>query len=136
MDSNEPSSAPTTSSSTFETIRPYSQSPWPIWSVSALFLASSIFPASPATPPIMMRLGFSAIYGGAGYVLHAGDAHNGSGISTAWSLTYLLLNARKSFRRPFSAGPVALTTATLASSALYGAEYFLLQGEDQTEKTP
>ncbi|KAH8092543.1 altered inheritance of mitochondria protein 19 [Cristinia sonorae] len=110
-------------------------SPWPVWGVSALFLASAVLPAArtPAHPPIILRLGFGAIFAGAGYVLHAGDARNGSGISTAWSLTYLLLNARKALRRPFAAGPLALTGATVFSSALYGAEYFLVQDKDERD---
>lgn len=33
-------------------------------------------------PPLIYRLGFGAIFSGAGYVLSCGDAYNGSGITT------------------------------------------------------
>ncbi|GBE80184.1 Altered inheritance of mitochondria protein 19 homolog [Sparassis crispa] len=111
-------------------IRPYSQYPIPVWSLSALFLASSFVPPRPFFPPIMHRIGFGAIFAGAGYVLSTGDTRNGSGITTAWSLTYLFFNMRKSLTSNRSAVSLALTGATLASTALYGSEYFLLQTDD------
>ncbi|KAI0074782.1 hypothetical protein K474DRAFT_1665065 [Panus rudis PR-1116 ss-1] len=113
-------------------VRPYSQSPIPIWSLSGLFFATSVFPPNPSRPPIMIRLGFGAIFAGAGYVLSTGDARNGSGISTAWSLTYLFLNLRKSLRPPYSLLSLSLSGATLASAALYGTEYFLLQEKEES----
>ncbi|CAL1699868.1 unnamed protein product [Somion occarium] len=113
-----------------DVIRPYSQSPWPMWTVAGIFLASSIVPPNPLRPPLMYRLGFGAIFSGAGYVISTGDVYNGTGIATAWSLTYLFLNLRKSLKPPLSGLSLALSGAALASSTLYGAEYFLLQEKD------
>ncbi|KAI0782548.1 hypothetical protein C8Q75DRAFT_811640 [Abortiporus biennis] len=110
-------------------IRPYSQTPWPIWSVAGIFLGSAFLPSNARRPPLMYRFGFGAVFAGAGYVLSTGDARNGSGISTAWSLMYLFLNLRSSLRRPVLFSSVLLSGATIASSALYGSEYFLLQEE-------
>lgn len=45
-------------------------------------LASSVIPPSPLRPPLMQRLGFGAIFAGAGYVVSTGDVYNGTGIST------------------------------------------------------
>lgn len=49
-------------------------------------LASSLFPpslhAQTFTPPFVLRMGFGAIFAGAGYVLASGDSRNGSGIAT------------------------------------------------------
>ncbi|OSX59610.1 hypothetical protein POSPLADRAFT_1151133, partial [Postia placenta MAD-698-R-SB12] len=92
----------------------------------------SLIPPNPRLPPLMHRVGFGAIFAGAGYVVSCGDTRNGSGITTAWSLTYLFLNLRKSLltaRHPLS---LVLTAATLASSTVYGSEYFLLQEKDET----
>ncbi|KAH9947190.1 hypothetical protein B0H21DRAFT_739992 [Amylocystis lapponica] len=91
-------------------------------------LASIVRPYSQSPLNHILVLMSSFIFAGAGYVLSAGDARNGSGISTAWSLTYLFLNLRKSLMPPRSPVSLALTGATVASSVLYGSEYFLLQG--------
>lgn len=61
-------------------------------------------------------------------VTHRGKLH--LVVHTAWSLTYLFLNFRKSLTGPRHFVSLALTGATLASSALYGSEYFLLQGDE------
>ncbi|KAK7685410.1 hypothetical protein QCA50_011273 [Cerrena zonata] len=113
-------------------IRPYSQSPVPMWIVSGIFLASSVVPPNPLRPPLMQRLGFGAIFAGAGYVTSTGDIYNGTGISTAWSLTYLFLNIRKALRPPRSSLSLILSSAALFSSTLYGTEYFLLQEKDDS----
>ncbi|KLO08644.1 hypothetical protein SCHPADRAFT_602194 [Schizopora paradoxa] len=117
--------------------RPYSHSPWPAWTVSSLFLSASILPSRifPNLPPFPQRIGFSAIMYGAGYVLSTGDARNGSGITTAWSLIYLFWNGRRSLVAPRNPVSICLTTATVACASLYGTEYFFLQDskpEDQT----
>ncbi|KAI0940390.1 hypothetical protein AcW1_005139 [Taiwanofungus camphoratus] len=99
-------------------IRPYSRFPFPAWGLAGLFLASSVIPPRPTIPPIMHRIGFGVIFLGAGYVLSTGDARNGSGITTAWSLTYLFLNLRKSLTPPRNFLSLTLTMATMASSTL------------------
>lgn len=45
-------------------------------------LASSLIPPNPRLPPLMHRVGFGAIFAGAGYVVSCGDTRNGSGITT------------------------------------------------------
>ncbi|KZT70225.1 hypothetical protein DAEQUDRAFT_213158 [Daedalea quercina L-15889] len=75
----------------------------------------------------MFRIGFGGIFSGAGYVLLCGDAYNGSGITTAWSLTYLLFNLKNSLKTQRNVVSLGLSAATLASAACYGTEYFLLQ---------
>ncbi|EJD01730.1 uncharacterized protein FOMMEDRAFT_142261 [Fomitiporia mediterranea MF3/22] len=118
------------------TVRPYSQSPWPAWSLASLFLASSALPPGrfPKLPPFPQRAGFSLIMYGAGYVLSTGDSLNGSGISTAWSLTYLFWNARRSFTTLRSPVSMVLTGATAICAGLYGTEYFILQDKDTERK--
>ncbi|EMD40306.1 hypothetical protein CERSUDRAFT_91023 [Gelatoporia subvermispora B] len=112
-------------------VRPWSQSSTPVWALSSLFFATSVIPPRPGLPPIVHRLGFGAIFAGAGYVLSTGDTRNGSGISTAWSLIYLFLNFRKSLKAPRHPISLALTAATLASSTIYGSEYFVLQEDEE-----
>lgn len=87
-------------------------------------------------------------------MLAAGDAQNGSGVMTgelrchscicyvlmswaliAWSLSYFVieqfsLGLQASLRRPRSPIALALSTATGASAALYGSEYFMLNEEE------
>ncbi|KAI5116233.1 hypothetical protein M0805_003295 [Coniferiporia weirii] len=115
-------------------IRPYSHSLWPAWSLATTFLASSFLPPRSFAnlPPFPQRAGFSMIMFGAGYVLSTGDSLNGSGISTAWTLAYLFWNGRRSLTAPRSPVSVLLTGATAACASLYGSEYFVLQGSDQT----
>jgi len=40
-------------------------------------------------PPYLQRVGFSVVFGGAAYVLAAGDHRNGSGIATGMSIQFL-----------------------------------------------
>ncbi|TDL30099.1 hypothetical protein BD410DRAFT_759300 [Rickenella mellea] len=113
-------------------LRPYSISPWPAGSLAALFLASTTLPSNrfPHLPHFSQRFGFSLIMSGAAYVLSTGDSRNGSGIATAWTLTYLFWNARRSFRVPRSPPSMLLTTATAACATLYGTEYFIFQDSE------
>ncbi|KAH8106447.1 hypothetical protein DFH11DRAFT_1238807 [Phellopilus nigrolimitatus] len=134
-------------------IRPYSQSPWPAWSLASLFLASSALPPRSFAnlPPFPQRVGFSMIMFGAGYALQTGDSLNGSGISTgtkcsvfsqtkrplrtfvssAWPLIYLFWNGRRSLTAPRNPISVFLTGATAVCAGLYGTEYFILQGSNE-----
>ncbi|EPQ58869.1 hypothetical protein GLOTRDRAFT_125188 [Gloeophyllum trabeum ATCC 11539] len=129
--------APTTSmesskSQLASAVRPYSQSPLPACGLSALFLGSALIPATlhpprAHIPPFLHRFGFGIVFSVAGYVLAQGDARNGSGIATAWSLTYLFLHLRRSVKAPRHPMTVVLTGGALATTALYGTEYFVLQ---------
>jgi hypothetical protein len=53
-------------------------------------VASSALRPNTQIPPLLHRVGFSAVFGGAAYVLSTGDARNGSGIATG-SLTRCLV---------------------------------------------
>lgn len=55
-----------------------------------------------------------------------------TGVLTAWSLTYLFLNMRKSLTRPRHPVSLALTSVTMASATLYGTEYFVLQDDSES----
>lgn len=107
--------------------------------MSTLFFASAIFPprlhAQTFTPPFVLRVGFGAIFAGAGYVLSTGDSKNGSGIASGWSLNYLVieqfaLGLQRSLRLPRSRLAIALSGATAATAILYGTEHFFLSDEE------
>ncbi|KIJ57280.1 hypothetical protein M422DRAFT_23339 [Sphaerobolus stellatus SS14] len=120
---------------------PYSHSPWPAWSLSGLFMGTSMLGLSnPALPPFALRFGFGLIFAGAGYIVSTGDVENGSGVASSWTGSYFVINAlRKEFRkmkgavvpevRPWQRPPLvlALNGATFLTMALYGAEYFWFQ---------
>ncbi|KAH7343230.1 hypothetical protein B0J17DRAFT_641529 [Rhizoctonia solani] len=114
-----------------EKLRPIAHSPWPIWMSSALFMSTAGL-KSAGLPPLYQRIGFPFIFVGAGYVLSTGDKRNGSGISTAWSATYLFLNGRNALRAR-TPSALALTAAATATLSLYGTEYFYLNRNDQVE---
>jgi len=116
-----------------------SQSSIPCFGLSALFFGSALFPpslrAQTFTPPFVLRIGFGTIFAGAGYVLASGDSRNGSGIATAWSLSYFVLEQfslgfQRTFRLPRSRLSIALSSATAATAVLYGTEHFILNDED------
>ncbi|GAA5857632.1 hypothetical protein JCM8547_004306 [Rhodosporidiobolus lusitaniae] len=100
-------------------------SPYPAWSTSAALLASVPFCVrNPFGYPHLLQLPAAAgIFGFSGYMVDAGDALNGAGTTTAWSLTYLFFNARKAFqsRRP---GPIGLAGVAAAQAGVYGWWYF------------
>jgi len=71
-------------------------------------------------------------------VLSTGDSENGSGIATAWSLSYFVieqfsLGLQRSLRLPRSRLSLALSGATAATAILYGAEHFFLSDESEVE---
>ncbi|KAH9179509.1 hypothetical protein EDB89DRAFT_1921764 [Lactarius sanguifluus] len=95
----------------------------------------SLLRAQTFTPPFVLRTGFGAIFAGAGYVLASGDSRNGSGIVTAWSLSYFvleqfLLGFQRSSLLPRSKLSIALSGATATTAVLYGTEHFILNDED------
>ena len=42
----------------------------------------TVFTKGAYMPPFLHRIGFSFVFGGAGYAIHTGDVRNGSGIAT------------------------------------------------------
>ncbi|KAF9498917.1 hypothetical protein BDN71DRAFT_1503630 [Pleurotus eryngii] len=116
----------------FTAFRPYAHSKAPMYLLSSLFGVSALLPPGlfrpqANIPNFLFRAGFSAIYGGAGYVLSTGDTRNGCGISTAWCIAYLMLNARKTLTAPRHPLGLLLTGSVTACTALYGTEYFVYQ---------
>ncbi|KDQ63979.1 hypothetical protein JAAARDRAFT_27653 [Jaapia argillacea MUCL 33604] len=113
------------------TFRQFSHSSLPAFSLGGLFFASGLIPMTlqrkSYVPPFLQRVGFGVVLCGAGYILSQGDAENGSGVATAWSLTFSLLHLRKSLKSPRHPMSLALVGGTTACAALYGSEYFLLQ---------
>ncbi|KAG0364563.1 hypothetical protein BC939DRAFT_530165 [Gamsiella multidivaricata] len=77
-------------------------SPYPEWTLSALCAASVPIAAKAGSgfPHFGVMMGFSAIWAGSGYMKYAKDPDNGSGTTTAWCLTYLFLNLRRTVRQP------------------------------------
>ncbi|KAL0950387.1 hypothetical protein HGRIS_010347 [Hohenbuehelia grisea] len=121
-----------TDSAMFSRFRPYAQSKEPMMLLSSMFGISALLPPAlfrpqANIPAFIYRAGFSAIYGGAAYVLSTGDARNGSGISTAWCIAYLMMNMRQTLKAPRHPLGLLLTGSVTACTALYGTEYFVYQ---------
>ncbi|CAG8463247.1 7196_t:CDS:2 [Ambispora leptoticha] len=97
--------------------------PYPAWTFSTLCLASSPLAIRKiqGVPSYFQCMAFGAIFGFSGYITYTGDTYNGAGTSTAWSLTYLIINLPKSIksRRPI---PITLSTVALANAIIYGKE--------------
>ncbi|KAJ1018438.1 hypothetical protein NDA18_006592 [Ustilago nuda] len=77
-------------------------------------------------PPFWQLAFFAAAFGTGGYIIDQGDALNGSGVVTAWSLTYLLFKTVPSInqlpRNPLAA---ALSTAVLTIGlGVHASHYF------------
>ncbi|GAA6008613.1 hypothetical protein JCM11491_003369 [Sporobolomyces phaffii] len=94
------------------------------WMTSGVLLSAVPFCVKRATgfPHLVQLPLFAAIFGGSGYMIQAGDPINGSGTTTAWSLTYLFLHAKNAIvsKRP---GPIALATAVGLQAGTYGYYY-------------
>ncbi|CDH52154.1 hypothetical protein RO3G_10011 [Lichtheimia corymbifera JMRC:FSU:9682] len=105
------------------------QSPYPIWSLSALTCASLPYSVKkiPGMPSMFQTMAFTAIFAGAGYVTHVGDAENGAGIATAWCLSWSFLNARRAITslKPL---PIALFAAVAANTVIYGKKTLEVNG--------
>ncbi|WFD32267.1 hypothetical protein MSPP1_003312 [Malassezia sp. CBS 17886] len=77
-------------------------------------------------PPFWQLLGFGVFFAAGGYMVDAGDVLNGSGVVTAWSLTYLTFKtlpvARHLPRSPVN----TVLSASIAALGLgiYGSYYF------------
>lgn len=122
----------TNATGTFAYFQPYARSKTPALVLTSLFALSSFVPPAallPRTycPPYLHRVGFSLAFGVATWAFASGDARNGAGIATAWSLIYLALHSRKSLRAPRHPLPLTLGVGATACAALYGTEYFLYQ---------
>ncbi|KAI9478647.1 MAG: altered inheritance of mitochondria protein 19 [Benjaminiella poitrasii] len=106
-----------------------SNSPYPVWALSALTLATLPLSArkSPGIPSVLQTVAFSAIFAGAGYVINTGDADNGSGISTAWCLSWSFLNA-KTAMKSMKPVPITLLSAVALNTIIYGKRTLKVNG--------
>ncbi|ORY90880.1 hypothetical protein BCR35DRAFT_349785 [Leucosporidium creatinivorum] len=106
------------------------ETPYTPWTTSALLLGAVPFCVKNAAgfPHLVQLPLFSLIFGVGGYMTQSGDALNGSGTTTAWSLTYLFLHGKKALisKRPV---PIALASVVAAQAATFG--YYYSNGESQ-----
>ncbi|CEG68734.1 hypothetical protein RMATCC62417_04939 [Rhizopus microsporus] len=113
----------------FERIDKQSESPYPVWALSAFNLATvpASFRNAPGLPHPIVSIAFSAIFAGAGYVVNTGDSDNGSGIATAWGLSWAFLHAKKAIlsRKPL---PLALLGAVTVNTYVYGKKTLKVNG--------
>ncbi|KAI1295219.1 hypothetical protein EDD11_007947 [Mortierella claussenii] len=56
--------------------------------------------AGSGLPHFGLMMAFTAIWTGSGYMKYMKDPDNGSGTTTAWCMTYMFLNMRRTFRQP------------------------------------
>ena len=77
-------------------------------------------------PPFWQLAFFAAAFGTGGYMIDQGDALNGSGVVTAWSLTYLLFKTLPSVRElPRNPLAFSLSAAVLTIGlGVHGSHYF------------
>ncbi|GAN05830.1 hypothetical protein MAM1_0102d05306 [Mucor ambiguus] len=105
-----------------------SESPYPMWALSA---ASNYIIRAPGIPGLFQTMAFAGIFAGAGqiysYVTNAGDAENGSGIATAWCLSWSFLNAKSALKsmRPV---PIILLGAVTLNTVIYGKKTLQVNG--------
>ncbi|KAI9353139.1 altered inheritance of mitochondria protein 19 [Pilaira anomala] len=106
-----------------------SESPYPIWALSAVSLA--VLPLavrkSPGVPSMFQTMTFASIFAGAGYVTNTGDSENGAGIATAWCLSWSFLNA-KSAIQSMKPVPMALLAAVTLNTVIYGKKTLKVNG--------
>ncbi|KAE8269490.1 hypothetical protein A4X09_0g2847 [Tilletia walkeri] len=79
-----------------------------------------------ALPPFYQLVGFSAVFGGGGYIVSQGDSLNGSGVMSAWSMLFLFFRLIPSLRprAPAQPLPFILSSSTLVIGSVYAAHYF------------
>lgn len=77
-------------------------------------------------PPFWQLAFFAAAFGTGGYIIDQGDVLNGSGVVTAWSLTYLLFKTAPSIKQlPSNPLAAALSTAVLTIGlGVHASHYF------------
>ncbi len=77
-------------------------------------------------PPFWQLAFFAAAFGTGGYIIDQGDALNGSGVVSAWSLTYLLFKTLPSVKQlPKNPLALSLSTAVLTVGlGIHGSHYF------------
>lgn len=77
-------------------------------------------------PPFWQLAFFAAAFGAGGYIIDQGDALNGSGVVSAWSLTYLLFKTLPSVKQlPKNPLALSLSTAVLTVGlGIHGSHYF------------
>ncbi|WFD36648.1 hypothetical protein MCUN1_003535 [Malassezia cuniculi] len=77
-------------------------------------------------PPFWQLLGFAGFFATGGYMIAQGDALNGSGVVTAWSLTYVTFHTLPNLLR-FGRAPLAALLSvgvTTLGLGVHGSYYF------------
>ncbi|OMJ23018.1 Altered inheritance of mitochondria protein 19-like protein [Smittium culicis] len=108
-----------------------STSPYPSIFLSAIHIASIPFSLGgkyPGFPSFLQCAGFAFVFAGGSMALKDDQKLNGTGIITAWSMTWLFFNARKSLKsRRF--GPTLLFASVSSIGTLYSQKYIRMQME-------
>ncbi|KAI8605259.1 hypothetical protein EDD21DRAFT_364043 [Dissophora ornata] len=99
-------------------------SPLPEWTLSGLCAASApLAKAGSGFPHFGIMMGLSAVWAGSGYMKYMGDSENGSGTTTAWCLTYLFFNLKRTLRQP-KPMPSLVLSSVLINLAISGRKNF------------
>ncbi|KAJ1985387.1 hypothetical protein H4R34_000041 [Dimargaris verticillata] len=77
----------------------------------------------PGFPYPLYSLGFSAMFGVASYMTYCKDYQNGTSVTTAWSLTWVLLHARKALRAR-AVPAMTIASVILVDGAIAGKKFF------------
>ncbi|KAI9295625.1 hypothetical protein K502DRAFT_303499 [Neoconidiobolus thromboides FSU 785] len=107
-----------------------SETPYPAFITSAALLASYRWGSTrdriliKGMPTKFSMISFAFIYAGSGYACIKGDVFNSTGIATAWSISYGLLNFGKAFSSPRHPLPLGLACTVAAQGIIYGQRYF------------
>lgn len=77
-------------------------------------------------PPFWQLLGFSVFFGAGGYMIEQGDVLNGSGVLSAWSLTYVTFATLPALRHMHRSPLSMLLSASVVGMGLgiYANYYF------------
>ncbi|EPQ25955.1 uncharacterized protein PFL1_06411 [Pseudozyma flocculosa PF-1] len=79
-----------------------------------------------AVPPFWQLAGFAALFATGGYIIDHGDALNGSGVVSAWSITFLLFRTLPTLKL-LPRSPLALALSTSVATlglGVHGCHYF------------
>ncbi|OMJ24972.1 Altered inheritance of mitochondria protein 19-like protein [Smittium culicis] len=115
----------------FKRLENASTSPYPSIFLSAIHITSIPFSLGgkyPGFPNFLQCAGFAFVFAGGSMALKDGQKLNGTGIITAWSMTWLFFNARKSLKSR-KIGPTFLFASVASIGTLYTQKYIRMQME-------
>ncbi|WBW72094.1 mitochondrial membrane protein,TMEM14 superfamily member Aim19 [Schizosaccharomyces osmophilus] len=103
-----------------DTFNSYYKTYYPAFVLASIPRALKRPVGGPFAPGCLLCGSFGAV---GGLAIGSGDLANGSGISTAWSLAYLMINGKKSIKS-FRLYPLALCTFAGINTIGYGRTIF------------